>query len=274
MAHREAGSSDSMHAPNNVREYMRFFRRIALAVLLLSSWAAVAPVSRAADDVIPSDAVQVELIRVIDGDTIDVDFDLGPGEDRDRIRMIGIDTPETNYSYGNEPECYGEEASKKTDSLLVASSEIWVERDEDPVDNNDRLLRYVWYISEIDGKVHLLNEQLVAEGYATARYYAPNGLYQDRLDAAQDNAIREGRGMWTACDASVSLDPALEDDNLPDTAPIDRTKTPVSDEEEICSFFDTWDEAYDFWLEFPELDSDFDPDGNGVPCDQYFDVGN
>lgn len=263
-----------MRAPNNVREYMRFFRRIALAVLLLSSWAAVAPVSRAANDVIPSDAVQVELIRVIDGDTIDVDFDLGPGEDRDRIRMIGIDTPETNYSYGNEPECYGEEASKKTDSLLVASSEIWVERDEDPVDNNDRLLRYVWYISEIDGKVHLLNEQLVAEGYATARYYAPNGLYQDRLDAAQDNAIREGRGMWTACDASVSLDPALEDDNLPDTAPIDRTKTPVSDEEEICSFFDTWDEAYDFWLEFPELDSDFDPDGNGVPCDQYFDVGN
>lgn len=263
-----------MRAPNNVREYMRFFRRIALAVLLLSSWAAVAPVSRAADDVIPSDAVQVELIRVIDGDTIDVDFDLGPGEDRDRIRMIGIDTPETNYSYGNEPECYGEEASKKTDSLLVASSEIWVERDEDPVDNNDRLLRYVWYISEIDGKVHLLNEQLVAEGYATARYYAPNGLYQDRLDAAQDNAIREGRGMWTDCDASVSLDPALEDDNLPDTTPIDRTKTPVSDEEEICSFFDTWDEAYDFWLEFPELDSDFDPDGNGVPCDQYFDVGN
>ncbi|MEZ4533052.1 MAG: thermonuclease family protein [Thermomicrobiales bacterium] len=252
---------------------MRFVRLVAVVALFLSGVHLFAPVSRAADDVIPSDAVQVELIRVIDGDTIDVDFDLGPGEDRDRIRMIGIDTPETNYSYGNEPECYGEEASKKTDSLLVASSEIWVERDEDPVDNNDRLLRYVWYISEIDGKVHLLNEQLVAEGYATARYYAPNGLYQDRLDAAQDNAIREGRGMWTACDASVSLDPNLEDDNVPDTAPIDRTKTPVSDEEEICSFFDTWDEAYDFWLEFPELDSDFDPDGNGIPCDRYFDIG-
>ena len=145
------------------------------------------------------------------------------------------------------PNATAKKPAKKTDSLLVASSEIWVERDEDPVDNNDRLLRYVWYISDIDGQLHLLNEQLVAEGYAEAHYYAPNGLYQDRLDEAQDNAIREGRGMWTTCDASVSLDPALEDDNVPDTVPIDRTKIPVSDEEEVCSFFDTWDEANDFY---------------------------
>jgi len=251
---------------------MRLIR--LFAVLLLVEIGVLAPsagIARTTDE-IPDGAVQVEFVRVIDGDTIDVDFDLGPGVDRDRVRMIGIDTPETSYSYGNHPECYGPEATRKTDSLLVAASEIWLEQDEDPVDPNDRLLRYVWYISEIDGQVHLLNEQLVAEGYATAHYYAPNGLHQDRLDRAQDAAIREGRGMWTTCDASVSLDPALEGDK-PDTAPIDRTKTPVSDEEAICSFFDTWDEAYDFYLAFPELRSDFDPDGNGVPCDQYFDVG-
>ena len=47
--------------------------------------------------------------------------------DPDQIRMIGIDTPETTYTYGNHPECYGEEASKKTDCLLVAASAIWVE---------------------------------------------------------------------------------------------------------------------------------------------------
>jgi endonuclease YncB( thermonuclease family) len=258
----------------NLGDSMRSIRILAVVVLLLCGARLATSIATADDDVIPADAVQVELIEVIDGDTIDVDFDLGPGVDRDRVRMIGIDTPETNYSYGNHPECYGEEASKKTDSLLVASSEIWLERDEDPVDNNDRLLRYVWYISDIDGKVHLLNEQLVAEGYAEAHYYAPNGLYQDRLDEAQDNAITEGRGMWTTCDASVSLDPALEDDNVPDTAPIDRTKTPVSDEEQVCSFFDTWDEANDFYELYPELQSDLDPDGNGVPCDTYFDIGN
>ncbi|MCC6945807.1 MAG: thermonuclease family protein, partial [Thermomicrobiales bacterium] len=217
---------------------MRLIRLFAVLLLagvgVLTSSAVIARTT----DEIPDGAVQVELVRVIDGDTIDVDFDLGPGVDRDRVRMIGIDTPETSYSYGNHPECYGPEATRKTDSLLVAASEIWLERDMDPVDPNDRLLRYVWYISEIDGQVHLLNEQLVAEGYATAHYYAPNGLHQERLDRAQDAAIREGRGMWTTCDASVSLDPALEGDK-PDTVPIDRTKTPVSDEEEICSFFDT-----------------------------------
>lgn len=251
---------------------MRLVRLLAIITFLSTGVHFASPSVAIAKDEIPSDAIQVELIRVIDGDTIDVDFDPGSGVDRDRVRMIGIDTPETNYSYGNQPECYGEEASKKTDSLLVAASAIWLERDERAVDPNDRLLRYVWYVSEIDGQVHMLNEQLVAEGYATARYYPPNRLHQDRLDQAQENAIREGRGMWTACDASVSLDPALEDDNIPDTAPIDRTKTPVSDEEEICSFVNTWDEAYDFWLEFPELDAEFDPDGNGVPCDRYFNI--
>src|SRR6478735_6828627 len=74
------------------------------------------------------------------------------------------------------------------------------------------------------------------------------------------------------CNASVSLDPNLEDDNVPDTAPIDRTKTPVNDEEEVCSFFDTWDEANDFYELYPELQSDLDPDGNGIPCDQSFDI--
>jgi hypothetical protein len=65
------------------------------------------------------------------------------------------------------------------------------------------------------------------------------------------------------CDVSNSLDPNLEDDNVPDTAPIDRTITPVNDEEEVCSVFDTWDVPNDFYEEFPDLLSDLDPDGNG-----------
>jgi micrococcal nuclease len=225
-------------------------------------------------DVIPEDAVQVEFVDVIDGDTIEVDYDLGPGEDFDRIRMIGIDTPETNYSYGNEPECYGPEATNRTESILLSADEIWVERDIDLVDPNDRLLRYVWYVSGTDAhEVILLNEQLVEEGYALANRYEPNVMYQERLDDAEIRAIEEGRGMWTACDASVSLDPDLERDGVPDSAPIDRTKTPISDSDEdfICSFFDFQDQAQDFFERYPELADDLDPDGNGVACDGYFD---
>lgn len=225
-------------------------------------------------DEIPGDAVQVHFVDVIDGDTFDVDYDLGSGEDLDRIRMIGIDTPETNYSFGNEPECFGHEATSRTESLLLSAEEIWVERDVDPVDPNDRLLRYVWYISGTeDAEVILLNEQLVEEGYALAIDYEPNLEYQDRLDDAEIRAIEEGRGMWTTCDASVSLDPDLEKDGEPDDVPINRTTTPVSDSDEelVCSFFNTRDEAQDFLDYYPELAEDLDPDGNGDACDAYFD---
>ena len=147
-----------------------------------------------------------------------------------------------------------------------------VERDVDPVDNNDRLLRYVWYVSGIDGQLHFLNVDLVEEGFALAKTYEPNTKYQDELDAAENRAISEGRGMWTTCDASVSLDPALEQDGQPDSEPIDRSQEPASvgDEDAACSFFATQSEAQDFLDEFPEIAPDLDPDGNGVACDGYY----
>jgi micrococcal nuclease len=248
---------------------------VALLALALTALAPVAAQERDDDeDIVPEDAVQVEFIEVIDGDTFDVDYDLGPDRDYDRIRLIGIDTPENSYSYGNEPECYGQESMNRLESILLSADEIWVERDVDPVDPNDRLLRYVWYVSGTDDhRVIFLNEQLVEEGYAVARDYRPNLKHQDRLDDAEVRAIEEGRGMWTACDASVSLDPDLEDNDVPDDAPIDRTVVPItdSDEELVCSFFDTKDEAQDFLDIYPEMAEDLDPDGNGEACDAYFD---
>ncbi len=255
-----------------VTRAIRLLLLLALSVSLLATGVAAAQSDKEEEE-IPEGAVQVEFIAVIDGDTFDVDYDLGPGIDRDRIRLIGIDTPETSYAYGNEPECYGTNATNRTESLLLSADEIWVVRDVNPVDPNDRLLRYVWYVSGTDDhEVIFLNEQLVEEGFAVARDYPPNLAYQDRLDDAERRAIKEGRGMWTACDASVSLDPDLEDDDIPDSAPIDRTKTPISDSDEnlVCSFFNTKDEAQDFMEMFPEMRSDLDPDGNNKACDSYF----
>ena len=91
----------------------------------------------------------------------------------------------------------------RTKALLESASEIFLVRDEDPVDNNDRLLRYVWYISGSDGKSYFLNEQLVEDGYAEAKTYQPNTEYQDELDAAEERAKAAGAGMWGGCDGSV-----------------------------------------------------------------------
>ena len=77
--------------------------------------------------------------------------------------------------------------------------------------------------------------------------------------------------MWLECDASVSMDPDLEDsENGPDDEPIDRTLTPVDDAEAVCSFFETFDEAQDFLELYPEIGELIDPDGDNVACEGYF----
>lgn len=255
------------------------FRAIAILVLLAASYVAAVPAIAADKDEleIPDDAVPARYIENIDGDTIIVEMENQNGNLREyTVRMIGIDTPETNFSYGNEPECYGKEATNKTDSLLVTAEDdtVWLEADRRDKDPYGRLLRYVWYVSTIDDQVHFLNADLVAEGYALAKDYEPNTARQDDLDKAERSAITEGRGMWLECDASVSMDPELEEDGAPDDAPIDRTQTPVEDDPEAAfSMFETWTDAQDVLIEFPELAEYLDPDGNGIACQDYFNLG-
>ena len=226
----------------------------------------------AAEWQIPEDAVPAEYIESIDGDTFDAMVMQDNGQFREeRIRMIGIDTPETNYSYGNEPECFGKEASTRSEALLLDAKEIWLSKDVSDRDRTGRLLRYVWIVSKLDNKVHFLNEDLVKEGYALAKTYRPDTKYQRELDAAERSAIEEGRGMWLSCDASVSMDPDKESSETgPDDEPIDRTLTPVDDEDAVCSFFDTFDDAQDFMDLYPEIAEIVDTDGDGIACEEYF----
>lgn len=251
---------------------------LSFAVIIVLAGLSLGSPAAARDELeIPEDAVPARYIENIDGDTIIVEMENRNGNLREyTVRMIGIDTPETNYSFGNVPECYGKEATNKTDSLLVTAEDdtVWLETDATDKDNYGRLLRYVWYVSEIDGKVHFLNRDLVFEGYALAKTYKPNTGRQDELDRAEEDAIRAGMGMWLTCDGSVSMDPSQETDGQPDDAPIDRTQVPVADDPEAaCSFFETWDEAQETLDVFPELGDELDADGDGIACEVYFDVG-
>ena len=239
------------------------FLALILAVLPLGSRAQ----DRDADLAIPDDAVQAEYIESIDGDTIRVEMDNGNGRLWEyTVRLIGIDTPETSYSYGNEPECYGDEASKRSESLLAAAEEVWLEADKEDEDDFGRLLRYVWYVSGDDGDVHLLNEDLVREGYALAKSYRPNTSRQDDLDRAERDASEDGRGLWAACDAAGNwVTPQEQDDPAADTVP------PAEDEpESACSYFETRDEAQDALDAFPDLADLLDADGDGIACESYF----
>ena len=131
------------------------------------------------------DRLRAEVINVVDGDTIDVVID---GRER-RIRYIGIDTPETVHpTRGEEP--YGREASARNRELVEGVT-VFLEKDVSETDRFDRLLRYVWLE---DGT--MVNETLVAEGYAQVSTYPPDVKYAERFLVAQ-RAAREARlGLW------------------------------------------------------------------------------
>ena len=121
--------------------------------------------------------------RVIDGDT----FDLDGGE---RVRLIGVDTPEYR-PWKNRIDFFGKEASEYSRKLLTGKR-VRLEKDVDPTDNYGRTLAYV-YLE--DGR--FVNLLLVEEGYARAKYYSPNGRHYLEFKQSQDRARRSKKGLWT-----------------------------------------------------------------------------
>ena len=80
---------------------------------------------------------------MIDGDTFDVDI----GGRQERVRLIGINTPETHVEHG-PPECFGPEAAEYTSSLLPVGTEVRLTRDVVGRDDYGRLLAYVYRRSD------------------------------------------------------------------------------------------------------------------------------
>ncbi len=253
---------------------MRLAQRWTLALMLLAGLAGPFTPSAVAAPLdgyeLPDDAVEARFVEVIDGDTFVAEVEVNGRWREETIRMIGIDTPETSYSYGNEPECYGAEATRFADSILNAAPRIWLEEDRDGEDDFGRLLRYVWYEDPASGNIFMLNEELVYYGYALANDYRPNTSRQDILDDAEDHAITESYGMWMECDRTVSGDPEQEDDSGPSVEEPTPGGEGVIEDDVFCAVFDTFQDAQDFLAEFPEIADSIDIDGDGIACEDWF----
>jgi len=135
-------------------------------------------------------AAEPTVIETIDGDTIDVRI----GYKRQRIRLLGIDTPETKDP--RKPvQCFGREASARTDELLPPGTIVRLEHDIEKHDAYNRLLAYVWRAS--DGL--FVNLDLIAGGYADILSIAPNTAHADELRAAMIAAKATPVGLWAIC---------------------------------------------------------------------------
>jgi micrococcal nuclease len=117
--------------------------------------------------------------------------------DEDRIRLIGIDAPETNAP-GQPVECFGREASARLRGLLPAGTVVRLELDPTNGTRPDQFGRGLAYVHrESDGL--FLNLVLVREGFAVAYPYGETRQYRRELAAAEAEARAARRGLWGIC---------------------------------------------------------------------------
>jgi micrococcal nuclease len=130
------------------------------------------------------------VVRVIDGDT--VVFDIAGTQEH--VRLIGIDTPETKKP-DHPVECFGPEASARTEALLPPGTAVRLERDVEARDRYDRLLAYVYRTSDN----LFIERSLIDDGYAAPLTIKPNTAHRAELEEASAGARRRGAGLWAAC---------------------------------------------------------------------------
>lgn len=129
---------------------------------------------------------------VIDGDTIS----LSTGE---KVRYIGVDTPETKHPV-KKVECFGGEAFEKN-KQLVQGKEVRLEKDVSDRDRYGRLLRYVYLparqsLGEGGDDDIFINDYLARNGYASAATFPPDVKMSEQFRLAEREARFEGRGLW------------------------------------------------------------------------------
>ena len=173
---------------------VRSWRRAGTVLVAVAmTWSIIGCQPKGASPALPpSGGLVVERVEVIDGDTVAV---AGPGGDRQRVRIIGIDTPEVAHD-GRPRECWAQEATGALRALTEQADEVRLVEDDAVGDRDDygRLLRQV-FVDDID-----VGEQLLAAGHAR-RYKALSTAspVAARYRLVERQARTAGAGLWGAC---------------------------------------------------------------------------
>ncbi len=129
------------------------------------------------------------IVEVSDGDTVIVDM----AGQKETIRLIGVDTPETHHP-SKPVQCFGREASDFAKQQLSGQ---FVRLEADPLSGNrdryKRLLRFVY--TEDD---QLFNQQLIEQGFGFAVLAFPH-TKMETFTQAQLYAEAKSVGLWSSC---------------------------------------------------------------------------
>ena len=129
---------------------------------------------------------EYEVISVTDGDTFEINYN----GTKEKVRLIGVDTPESVHPNSKKNNEYGKQASNYTKNLLERKV-VKLEFDVSPRDKYGRLLAYVYLENG-----EMLNKKLLNKGYAQVATYPPNVKYVEDFKTIQKEARENKVGFW------------------------------------------------------------------------------
>lgn len=134
----------------------------------------------------------VELVRVVDGDTIIVKYN----DEEVRVRLLTVNCQESVHPDAERNNAEGEAASAFTKEYLADYPILYLQFDEALYDRYDRLLAYVWLEDEVsldskkDVEQYMFNAILLEEGYAETVVYEPNHRYAQWFYEIEEQAAK------------------------------------------------------------------------------------
>ena len=139
----------------------------------------------------------VQVVSVVDGDTLHVRYDDGRQE---KVRIIGIDSPELARD-GQPAEFYADQARDYVAALLLDRT-VYLEQDHSDTDRYGRQLRYVWLtqparITSDAVQEHLVSSILLSQGYATFVEIGLDNKYERILRDNEKQARADRLGLWS-----------------------------------------------------------------------------
>lgn len=143
---------------------------------------------------------QATVMKVSDGDTITVRI-IGENENK-KVRLIGVDTPESVHPNSGRNTVFGEMASDYTKERLEVGQVVYMTKDKSDTDRYGRLLRFVWLEQPEDQNNHLeirekmYNAELLLQGYAVAKVYSPDTTFSKLFAEFQKEAEQNQAGLW------------------------------------------------------------------------------
>ena len=150
----------------------------------------------------------VVLLKCVDGDTVDVDIDLGFGiwlKD-ERVRIMGIDTPESRTSDKVE-KLFGTAAKERLKELLADGGKLITTENKQGEDMKGKFGRILgdFYVERWEGKKERVTDIMIEEGHCVAYFGGSKEEIQMKHMANREKLLREGVVSKEDYDAAVAL---------------------------------------------------------------------